>query len=129
MKAQTTMHVSHQLPPGPAPLRLDNTSDPRTLSLDGVSAIALHFPKFSDGRAFTQAHWLRRRLGFSGALIATGEVLIDQLQQMQRCGFSHAVLRADQDLTAAQRLLELFSGFYQGDALHPQPRFAQEAQA
>jgi uncharacterized protein (DUF934 family) len=108
---------------------LDNTSDPRTLSLDGVSAIALHFPKFSDGRAFTQAHWLRRRLGFTGALIATGDVLIDQLQQMQRCGFSHAVLRADQDPVAAQRLLGLFSAFYQGDAIQPQPRFAQEAQA
>jgi uncharacterized protein (DUF934 family) len=101
-----------------------NTTDVRTLDLSGVHAIALHFPKFTDGRAYTQAYWLRRRLGFAGWLIATGDVLVDQVQQMQRCGFSLAVLRADQDLASAQRMLALFDAFYQGDASQPWPHFA-----
>ena len=105
---------------------LDNTTDVRTLDLSGVSAIGLNFPKFTDGRAYTQAYLLRRRLRFTGELIATGDVLVDQLQHMQRCGFSLAVLRADQDLGAAQRMLKLFDGFYQGDASQAAPHFNRQ---
>ena len=60
------------------------------LNLDGVERIDLHFPKFTDGRAFSQAFLLRRRLGFKGEIRATGDVLIDQLVQMQRTGFDSA---------------------------------------
>ena len=67
------------------------------MSLDGVERIDLHFPKFTDGRAFSQAFLLRRRLGFQGDIRATGDVLIDQLVQMQRTGFSSAVLREGKD--------------------------------
>ena len=56
--------------------------------LSGISVVELHFPKFSDGRAFSQAFLLRRRLGFTGQIRATGDVLIDQLVQMQRSGFT-----------------------------------------
>jgi uncharacterized protein (DUF934 family) len=49
--------------------------------------IVLVFPNFSDGRAYSQARILRSRFGFSGELRATGGVLRDQLQFMQRCGF------------------------------------------
>jgi len=83
-----------------------------TLSFAGASCIELHFPKFTDGRAFSQAFELRRRLGFTGTLRATGDVLIDQLVQMQRCGFTEAVLRADQSLAHGEKLLHHFSGFY-----------------
>lgn len=117
------MHITHQLDGHLQPLAVDNTTDVQTLNLAGVDAIALNFPKFSDGRAYSQAYLLRRRLGFQGELIATGDVLVDELQQMQRCGFSVAVLRADQDLAAGQRLLALFERFYQGDAAHAQPHF------
>lgn len=103
---------------------LTNADDPREADLAGVRVIELQFPKFSDGRAFSQAFLLHRRLGFQGEIRATGEVLIDQLLQMQRSGFTQAVLRADQDLVHAQRLLTLYSGFYQGDAVQPAPRFA-----
>lgn len=106
-------------------LGVDNTAHVLTLTLDGVQRVDLHFPKFSDGRAFSQAVLLRRRLGFQGVIRATGDVLIDQLVQMQRCGFSEAVLREDQDLAHGERLLRLFSGFYQGDQLIPQPLFAR----
>jgi uncharacterized protein (DUF934 family) len=101
-----------------------NDADPRELDLSGIDAIELHFPRFNDGRAFSQAFLLRRRLRFAGHIRATGDVLIDQLVQMQRSGFSQAVLRADQDLAHGQALLAHYPAFYQGDAVHTAPHFA-----
>lgn len=108
-------------------LHLANDADPLEASLEGIERIELHFPKFSDGRAFSQAFLLRRRLGFQGDIRATGDVLIDQLVLMQRTGFSSAVLRADQDLAHAQRQFDRYGRFYQGDAVNVHPRFEEAA--
>ncbi len=108
-------------------LALPNDADPRAASLEGVERVDLHFPKFSDGRAFSQAFVLRRRLRFQGEIRATGDVLIDQLVQMQRTGFTAAVLRPDQDIAAAQRQFERFGRFYQGDAMIVEPLFNEVA--
>jgi uncharacterized protein (DUF934 family) len=108
-------------------LVLDNTADPRSLSLAGVQRIDLHFPKFTDGRAYSQAYLLHRRLGFRGEIRATGDVLIDQLVQMARSGFTTAVLRQGLSADAAQRQFDRFKGFYQGDAVHPAPHFTESA--
>lgn len=102
---------------------LPNDADPREADLRGIDAVELHFPKFTDGRAFSQAFLLRRRLGFTGVIRATGDVLVDQLVQMQRSGFTDAVLRDDQSLAHAERLLASAPAFYQGDAVQPAPRF------
>ena len=110
-------------------MQLANDANPADLNLDGIERIDLHFPKFTDGRAYSQAFLLRRRLGFTGELRATGDVLVDQLQLMQRSGFDSAVLRADQSLAAAERALALFADFYQGDAAHPQPHFTSTGAA
>lgn len=110
-----------------AVLRLANDADPRSLSLDGIERVELEFPSFADGRAFSQAFLLRRRLGFAGDIRATGDVLVDQLQQMQRSGFTSAVLRADQSEHTAQRQLERYAAFYQGDAIEVQPLFLKAA--
>jgi uncharacterized protein (DUF934 family) len=108
-------------------LELTNDADPREVSLEGVDRIDLRFPKFSDGRAFSQAFVLRRRLGFEGDIRAIGDVLIDQLVQMQRTGFSSAVLRADQDLGDARRQFERYASYYQGDAVRFAPLFREVA--
>jgi uncharacterized protein (DUF934 family) len=108
-------------------LTVANDIDPRSLDLNGVVRVDLQFPQFTDGRAFSQAFLLRRRLGFAGDIRATGEVLVDQLQQMQRTGFTEAVLAPGQDLALGLRLLALFSEHYQGDAVQPLPRFARLA--
>ena len=50
--------------------------------------VALKFDKFADGRAFSYAELLRERHGFAGELRATGEVLLDEIALMQRCGFT-----------------------------------------
>jgi uncharacterized protein (DUF934 family) len=70
---------------------------------------------------------LRRRLRFAGELRATGDVLIDQLVQMQRTGFDVAVLKEGVDASAAQRQLDRYGGFYQGSAVETQPHFAKVA--
>ena len=105
-------------------LSLENDADAHAVDIQTLDGITLHFPKFSDGRAFSQAVILRRR-GFAGDIRARGDVLIDQLVQMQRCGFSSALLRADQDAAHGQHLMAHYSGFYQGDIRPTAPRFAQ----
>ena len=108
-------------------LNISNDTDPRELDLQNVQRIDLHFPKFTDGRAYSQAFLLRRRLGFKGEIRATGDVLIDQLVQMQRSGFDSAELRADQDAALAESQFARFGAFYQGDAVTAQPAFARAA--
>ena len=115
----------------PNSLQIANDADPREVSLEGVTRIDLHFPKFTDGRAFSQAFLLSRRLGFKGEIRATGDVLVDQLAQMERSGFTTAVLRADQDLAVAERVLHSYPGYevgkYQGDAVQVKPHFVVSA--
>lgn len=106
-------------------LTLNNDADPRDASLEGIKVVELQFPKFADGRAFSQAFLLRRRMGFQGVIRATGDVLVDQLPQMARTGICEAVLRADQDLAVGLRQLERYEGHYQGDAVQATPRFAE----
>lgn len=111
----------------PGTLVLPNDLDVEGASLDGITRVVLHFPKFADGRAFSQAVELRRRRRFTGDIVATGDVLIDQVLQMKRCGFTEAVLRADQSIPHAEKLLRHFAAFYQGDVETPRPHFARAA--
>jgi len=125
MKIITAQEHQAATPAGVLPLA--NDVDPRTLDLKGITRIDLQFPAFTDGRAYSQAFLLRRRLRFAGELRATGDVLIDQLVQMQRTGFDVAVLAEGVDASAAQRQLERYAGFYQGSAVDTQPLFAKAA--
>ena len=106
-------------------LVLANDADALSAPLDGVDRIELQFPKFTDGRAFTQARLLRQRRGFTGDIRATGDVLIDQLVQMYRVGFSSAVLKEGKDPADAERQFARYAAFYQGDAVVTQPLFAR----
>lgn len=100
--------------PGHA-LRLDNTADVLAQGdqVQRHAAVVLHFPKWTDGRAYSQAVLLRGRLRYAGDIVATGEVLADMLPLLRRCGFTAAQLRADQRLEAAQRALGFFDTHYQ----------------
>jgi len=73
----------------PIGVLLPNDADPKAIAddLPHLAAIALVFPKYTDGRAYSQARLLRERYGFAGQLRATGNVLRDQLLFMQRSGF------------------------------------------
>ncbi|MEJ6023043.1 DUF934 domain-containing protein [Ramlibacter sp. PS4R-6] len=106
-------------------LQLTNDVDPLTVSLEGVDRVELNFPKFTDGRAYSQAWLIRRRRRFAGDIRATGDVLIDQLVQMQRTGFTSAVLKEGKDPAEAQRQFARFAEYYQGDAQEQRPHFAR----
>ena len=112
----------------PKVLQLPNDADPLAIEvcLEDIERIDLNFPKFTDGRAYSQAFLLRRRLGFKGDIRATGDVLIDQLVQMERTGFSSAVLKEGVDASDAQRQFDRFAAFYQGDAVTADPIFKRE---
>ena len=68
---------------------LGPTDAPESLVVDlqGLSVVALSFPKFRDGRAYSAARVLRERLGFKGELRAVGDVLLDMSVPLIRCGF------------------------------------------
>ena len=87
-------------------------------SLSALPLIALQIPKFGDGRAYSQASLLRERCGYKGELRAIGDVLVDQLHYLRRCGFDVLVPRGDQDPDACLRALKGFSSDYQSAADH-----------
>ncbi len=106
-------------------LVVPNDADVAGLDLEGVDRVELQFPRFTDGRAYSQAYLLRRRRKFSGDIRATGDVGVDQLVQMQRTGFSSAVLKDGKDLAGVERQFEHFPGFYQADLVEPRPLFTR----
>ncbi len=78
--------------------------------------VALEFPKFNDGRAFSYARLLRERYGFTGEVRAVGEVLQDQLLFMQRCGFNALAIAADDALDRWLAAVGEISVWYQPTA-------------
>lgn len=111
----------------PVGVALPNDADVEGIAADlpRLSLVSLHFPKWVDGRAYSQAHLLRSRFRFKGEVRATGEVLVDMLPLLHRTGFDAVVLRADQSREAAERQLQFFPGHYQGDVIEHRPLFAR----
>lgn len=113
----------------PVGVRVPNDRDIELIAddLPRIALLALTFPKWVDGRAYSQARLLRARYRFRGEVRATGEVLVDMLPLLERTGFDSVALRADQDRVAAERALRFFAGHYQGDAQGASPVFLREA--
>lgn len=113
----------------PVGLALANTDEVEDLAADlpRLALIALHFPKWTDGRAYSQARVLRVRLRFAGELRATGDVLVDMLPLLSRTGFDAVQLRAGESESSARRALTLVTDHYQGDVQQPRPQFARVA--
>ena len=99
----------------PVGVRLSNTDPVSDLApdLDRLDIIVLEFPKFTDGRAYSQARLLRERYRYQGELRAAGNVLRDQLLFMQRCGFDAFELNHGQPVQAWIAATNEFSVFYQ----------------
>ena len=99
-----------------AGVRIPNNVDVATLwdELKERPLIALEFPAFGDGRAYSQARLLRERFGYKGEIRATGDVLRDQLFFMHRVGFDTMAPRADQDLQVCLTAFRDFTVPYQG---------------
>jgi len=84
--------------------------------IDRLAVIALLFPKFKDGRAYSQARLLRERHGFRGELRATGDVLRDQFQFLLRSGFDALEVKKPADAAVFAEAAARFSVFYQPSA-------------
>jgi uncharacterized protein (DUF934 family) len=81
--------------------------------LDRLAAVALVFPTFRDGRAYSQARLLRERHGYRGELRATGQVLRDQFVFMLRAGFDAFEVKKESDAEAFAATAKRYSVFYQ----------------
>jgi len=81
--------------------------------LDRVSFVALHFPKFTDGRGYSHARLLRTRYGFKDTILAYGDVLRDQLLLMHRSGVNAFYMREGQDEVAALEAFNRYEDQYQ----------------
>ncbi len=89
--------------------------------LERLALVALSFPTFKDGRAYSQARQLREQFGFRGELRATGDVLRDQYLFLMRAGFDAFEVKKDADVAAFVNPPARYSVFYQpaGDASAP----------
>ena len=81
--------------------------------LDRLAVIALAFPTFRDGRAYSQARLLKERYNYRGELRATGQVLRDQFLFMLRAGFDAFEVKKESDAEAFANTVKRYSVFYQ----------------
>ena len=100
--------------PDAASVRIEGGDDVRRLGpvLDQVKLVEVDFPRFRDGRGYSSARILRE-MGYEGELKAVGDVLVDQLLFMRRCGFDSFAPNQPIDPTVAKRALEEYDFVYQ----------------
>lgn len=98
-------------------VRIEPGDDARALlpHLDRIRLVEVSFPSFRDGRGYSAARILREH-GYRGELRAEGDVLIDQLRFLRRCGFDSFAPSTPLDPTAVAATLERFPAVYQSAA-------------
>ncbi len=114
-----------RLRPETSAVLLGPDEDPNVLApwIDRLPLIALQFPRFMDGRAYSQASLLRTRLGYTGDIRAIGDVLRDQLLLMRHCGFTSFCVRADKRASDAIKGLSDFDQIYARSVASPEPLY------
>ncbi|WP_024460438.1 DUF934 domain-containing protein [Marinimicrobium sp. LS-A18] len=107
----------------------DETADQLGEEAQRFPLVAVHFPAFADGRAFTNARLLRERFGFTGELRAVGYFLAEQACYLRRCGVNAFDFGTDreQHLQATIEALNDFTEYYQASVDQPQPLFRRRA--
>lgn len=113
-KAERDTLVGRNAPIG---LRLKSNEQPSVVAedLERFSVVALEFPIFRDGRAYSHASQLRGRFAYQGEIRAVGDVLWDQIPNMLRCGFDAFEVPDDFPLEAFEEAKTVFSHVYQPD--------------
>lgn len=107
-------------------VRIEPGEDVRALLpyLDRLCLVEVNFPAFGDGRGYSSARILREA-GYTGELRAVGDVLIDQLSHMRRCGFDGYAPDAPLDEATATRAFATWENVYQSTADSRQPIWAK----
>jgi len=85
----------------------------------GIAFLAVDFPVYTDGRGYTQAQLLRHRHGWRGELRAVGDVMIDTIHYLARCGFDSFLVKPGHDPRQALAALGTFTVHYQ--QAYPKP--------
>ena len=95
-------------------VRIEGDDDVRQLipAFDRLRLVEIDFPRFRDGRGYSSARILREA-GYRGELKAVGDVLVDQLLFMRRCGFDSFQPDHPIDPAAAERALNAYPAVYQ----------------
>ncbi|QDZ07794.1 DUF934 domain-containing protein [Sphingomonas panacisoli] len=103
-------------------VRLEAGEDARRLlpHLEHIALIEIDFPRFRDGRGYSSAQILREA-GYEGELRATGDVLVDQIDHMRRCGFDGFAPDKPIDLAVLEASLNRYDYRYQTAADHTVP--------
>lgn len=107
----------------------DSSDEPESLGeqCQSLPIIAVNFPMFTDGRGYSIARLLRERYHYRHELRAIGDVLLDQLFYMKRCGFDTFKVRADKDVSKAQACLAAFGESYQAAFDQREPLFRRRS--
>jgi len=107
-------------------VRIEPGDDARALLpyLDRLALIEISFPKYRDGRGYSSARVLREA-GYTGELRASGDVLVDQILPMRRCGFDSFVADSEIDEEVLAKLDGLFADVYQRAADGRSPIWAR----
>jgi uncharacterized protein (DUF934 family) len=95
-------------------VRIEAGEDARLLipHLDRIALVEIDFPRFRDGRGYSSARILREA-GYTGEIRASGDVLVDQMLFMRRCGFDSFAPNAPVDEAVLKAALERYDFFYQ----------------
>ena len=94
----------------PVLLQIPNEHNPANVLAQApthIAGLALEFPAWTDGRAYSQAALWRRMAPRDSLLAATGDVVLDMLPWLQQLGFDLVYLRADQSPTRAHEVIDL----------------------
>jgi uncharacterized protein (DUF934 family) len=98
-------------------VRIEPGEDARDLipHLDRITLVEITFPKFRDGRGYSSARILREA-GYKGEMRAAGDVLVDQVAFMKRCGFDTFAPDVPLDPVVVERALSTYADVYQSAA-------------
>jgi uncharacterized protein (DUF934 family) len=111
--------VNENAPTALETLRVNPAEDFNPSSLQGIELIEVVFAYFTDGRGYSIAKILREQFAWQGPIRAVGDITVDQLGYLARCGFDSFALRDDQDLKIAKHYLGAFkTGYQKGYARH-----------
>jgi uncharacterized protein (DUF934 family) len=106
-------------------LQPDDAVEALAYDLPRIAVVALAFPKFRDGRAYSSAALLRTRLGFTGEVRAVGDVLREQAREMVRCGFDAFVPSDGSSSQEWAAAAHRYRHVYQTAADHRAPAFVE----
>jgi uncharacterized protein (DUF934 family) len=108
---------------------LDSDAEPELFikTVDNLPLIAINFPAFANGRGYSLARLVKERTEFKGELRAIGDVLLDQIYFMKRCGFDSFLLKDGLSAEKALEYLATFSDPYQLAFDQPNPLFRRKA--